>query len=119
MSIISAILFVVEWGQCPSFNPSHGLRQGDHLSPYLFILGSEVLMRIINKEVADGNISRVKVLSTAPLISKLCYADDIILFCKAKASKLVSLKHCLEKYCSWSRQKISVEKFGFFPFQGC
>ena len=45
--------------------------------------------------------------------------DDIILFCKAKASKLVSLKRCLEKYCSWSRQKISVEKFGFFPFQRC
>ena len=90
-------------GQCLSFNPSYGLRQGDPLSPYLFILGSEVLIRIINKEVADGNISRVKVSSTAPLISKLCYADDIILFCKAKASKLVSLKRCLEKYFFWSR----------------
>ena len=76
-------------------------------------------MRIINKEVVDGNISGVKVSSMAPLISKLCYADDIILYCKAKASKLVSLKSCLEKSCSWSRQKISVEKFGFFPFQGC
>ena len=102
LSLVQFSLLLSE-GQCPSFNPSYGLRQGDPLSPYLFILGSEVLIRIINKEVADGNISRVKVSSTAPLISKLFYADDIILFYKAKASKLVSLKRCLEKYFFWSR----------------
>lgn len=118
MPVIGANHCVVEWGQCPSFNPSHGLRQGDLLSPCLFILGSEVLMRIINKEVADGNISGVEVSSTTPPISKLCYADDVILFYKAKASELVSLKSCLEKYCSWSGQKISVEKSGFFPSKG-
>ena len=115
MPIISAIHFVVEWGSMPSFNPLRGLRQGDPLPPYLFILGSEVLMRIINKEVADGNISGVKVSSTTPPISKLCFVDDVILFC---ASELVSLKGCLEKYCSRSGQKISVEKFGFFPSKG-
>ena len=114
MPIISEIHFVVEGDQCLSFNPLRGLRQGDTLSPYLFILGNEVLMRIINKEVTDGNISKVKVSSTTPPISKLCYADDVILFCKAKASELVSLKGCLEKYCSWSGQKISIEKSGFF-----
>ena len=100
MPIIGAIHFVVEWGSMPSFNPLRGLRQGDPLPPYLFIFGSEVLMRIINKEVADGNISGVKVSSMTPPISKLCYVDDVILFCKAKASELVSLKGCLEKYCS-------------------
>ena len=99
---LSSVQFslLLNGGQCPSFNPSHGHHQGDPLSPYLFILGSEVLMRIINIEVADGNILGVKVSSMAPLISKLCYVDDIILFCKAKASKMVSLKSCLEKYCS-------------------
>ena len=87
-------------GQCQSFKPMRGLCQGDPLSPYPFILSNEVLLRIINKEVADGNISRVKVSSTTPPISKLCYADDVILFYKAKASELVSFKGCLEKYCS-------------------
>ena len=118
MPIISEIHFVVEGDQCPRFNPLCGLRQGDPLSPYLFILGSEVLMRIINKEVANGNILGVKVTSTAPPISKFCHADDVILFCKAKAYELASLKGCLEKYCFWSGQKISVEKFGFFPSKG-
>ena len=59
-------------------DPSRGLRQGDLISPYLFILGSEVLLRLINKEVAQKKLSIVKVSNIAPPISKLCYADDII-----------------------------------------
>lgn len=56
--------------------------------------------------------------STAPPISKLCLVDNVILFCKAKTSELFTLKKCLEKYCSWSGQKISAEKAGFFPSKG-
>ena len=60
----------------------------DPISLYLFILGSEVLMRLINKEISLGRLSAVKVSTNAPPISKLCYANDLILFCKAKMSKL-------------------------------
>ena len=105
-------------GVCQGFNPSRGLRQGDPLSPYLFILGSEILMRLINREIDQKNISAIKVASIAPPISRLCYADDVIIFCKAKHSELVSLKKCLEKYCSWSGQLISIEKSGVFPLRG-
>ena len=76
-----------------------GIRQGDPISPYLFILGSEVLMRLINREISLGRLSAVKVSSNAPSISKLCYANDLMLFCKAKMSELNVLKNCLEKYC--------------------
>nr|POE56987.1 hypothetical protein CFP56_45518 [Quercus suber] len=62
----------------------------------------EVLLRLINREVDQKRLSGVKVSNTAPPISKLCYADDIILFCKAKSSELATLKVCLEKYYSWS-----------------
>ena len=89
-------------GQCPSFFPSRGLRQGDPLSPYLFILGSEVLLRLLNREVSQKRLLGVKVSNTAPPISKLCYVDDIILFCKAKSTEIAILKSYLEKFCSWS-----------------
>ena len=105
-------------GLGPSFSPSRGLRQGDPLSPYLFILGNEVLMRLINREVSQKNLTGFKVSNTAPPISKLCYADDILLFCKAKSSELVILRSCLEKFSSWSGQFISVEKSSCFPSKG-
>ena len=105
-------------GQCPSFTPSRGIRQGDPISPYLFILGSEVLMRLINREISLGQLSTVKVSGNALSISKLCYADDLMLFCKAKMSELNVLKNCLEKYCYWSGQVISVEKSGVLTSKG-
>ena len=69
-------------GLGPSFSPSRGLRQGDPLSLYLFILGNEVLMRLINREVSQNNLTGFKVSNTAPPISKLYYADDILCFAK-------------------------------------
>ena len=87
-------------GIFPSFVPSCGLRQGDTLSSYLFILGNKVLMRLINREVDQKDTSLVKMANNALVISKLCYVDDVILFCKAKISELASLKMWLEKYYS-------------------
>lgn len=89
-------------GQCPSFSPSRGLRQGNPILPYLFILGSEVLLRLINREVSQKKLFGAKVFNTAPPIYKLYYADDIILLCKGKSFELATLKICLEKFCSWS-----------------
>ena len=53
--------------------PSRGLRQGDPLSPYLFILCVDVVARLINREVARGAIKGVKLGSRAVAISKLFY----------------------------------------------
>ena len=102
-------------GIFPSFIPSCGLRQGDPLSSYLSILGSEALMRLISKEVDQNDTSSMKVANNALVISKLCYVDDVILFCKAKIFELTSLKMWLEKYYSWFGQLINEEKFGVFP----
>ena len=77
-----------------------------------------MLMRLISREVDRGQLTTIKVSSNAPSISKLCYLDDVILFSKAKMSELSTLKIYLEKYCSWSGQKVNVEKSGFFPSKG-
>jgi hypothetical protein len=60
----------------------------------------------------------VKLGVGAAAISKLFYADDVIFFCGAKVSEVDALMKCLEKYCLWSGQSISVEKSGIFAFKG-
>jgi hypothetical protein len=101
-----------------SFSPARGLRQGDPLSPYLFIMCADVLARLINREVARGSIKGVKLGLGAAAISKLFYADDVLLFCGAKISEVDVLLNCIDKYCLWLGQSISIEKSGIFVSKG-
>ena len=61
-------------------SPSRGLRQGDPLSPYLFIIVCEVLSRNIKKEIQSGNLSGIKLSHNCPGISHLLFADDSLFF---------------------------------------
>ena len=101
-----------------TFTPSRGLRQGDPLSPYIFILCSEVLSKLIHREVVRGTIHGVKLTPEAPGISSLLYADDVLLFCGANAREVEAILQCVDKYCAWSGQSVSCEKSGIFISKG-
>jgi hypothetical protein len=92
------------------FSPKRGLRQGDPLSPFLFILGSELLSRLLLKEERIGNIKGMKIARASPAINHLLFADDLLLFGKASLLEAASIKGCLDKYCSWSGQSINTRK---------
>ncbi|KAJ0096620.1 hypothetical protein Patl1_27306 [Pistacia atlantica] len=64
------------------FKPSRGIRQGDPLSPYLFIIGAEALSRLIQDAEDRGDIKGVPMGRSRMRISHLFYADDCLLFCK-------------------------------------
>ena len=105
-------------GKGPRIMSSRGLRQGDPLSPYLFIIRSEVLARMINRNSAQKQINGIKIAPSLTGISKLFYADDVILVCKAKHSKINEIMIILRKYCEWSGQQINFEKSGVFASKG-
>ena len=113
---ISSVSFevLVNGGKTDHFKPSRGLRQGDSLSSYLFILGQEVLSRILDYELAQNNISGIKASIRGPSISHVMYADDIILFSKASKKEATNFIKCVDKYCRWSGQKINNNKSGVF-----
>ena len=117
---ISTVSFtlLLNGGRSSPFSPSRGIRQGNPLSPYLFILCSEVLSRLIYKEVDRGNIKSIKVASRAPGLSNLLYANDVLLFCGAQHSKVSVLMKCVEKYCDWLGQVVSRDKSGIFVSKG-
>lgn len=92
------------------FYPSRELRQGDPLSPLLFILCSEVLSSLLIREEQHGRLKGIKVSRAAPGISHLLIADDLLLFGKATSSEAAILDACMGKYMSWSGQKINRAK---------
>jgi hypothetical protein len=89
------------------FTPSRGLRQGDHLSPFLFILGTEVLSRLFHHQEFIGLLKGIKISKDCPTITHLLFADDLIIFAKATSSEAATIKSCLDLYCSWSGQQVN------------
>lgn len=90
--------------------PSRGLRQGDPLSPYLFILCTEVLSRLCIKAQRHGNLPGIKVARASPPINHLLFADDTMFFCKSSPTCCASLGKILEQYEAISGQCINLAK---------
>ena len=79
-------------------NPSRGLRQGDPISPYLFLLCTEGLSAMLKKDEREGQIKGVAVCRGAPSVSHLLFADDSIVFCRASVEECDRLISVLEEY---------------------
>uniref|UniRef100_A0A803QAN7 Reverse transcriptase domain-containing protein n=1 Tax=Cannabis sativa TaxID=3483 RepID=A0A803QAN7_CANSA len=114
MSCVTSVSYSVLLNGAPlaPFNPKRGLRQGDPLSPFLFILCSEVLSKLITRAEANGELSGVKVSRDAVPISHLFYADDAIFFCKATGGNAAALMECISRYERWSGQEVNKQKSG-------
>jgi hypothetical protein len=79
------------------FSPSKGLRQGDPLSLFLFIIGNEVISRMFHQSLRGFKIAR----SCSPL-NHLLFVDDLVIFTTTTSSEAIIIKDCLKKYSSWS-----------------
>lgn len=62
---------------------SRGLRQGDPLSPYLFLLCAEGLSSLLQRAVREWQISSLPITQGGSCLSYLFFADDSLLFCRA------------------------------------
>lgn len=77
-----------------SFSPHKGLRQGDPLSPFLFILAIEGLIKIIHKATQLQWLEGFRVgneVETFIGVSHLLYADDTLIFCGSERSQVMYL----------------------------
>ncbi|WZZ64930.1 hypothetical protein YC2023_076300 [Brassica napus] len=90
--------------------PHRGLRQGDPLSPYLFILCTEALSANIRKAEREKKLIGIKVARACPSISHLFFADDSLFFCKAQREECLTILKILKEYEVVSGQLINFEK---------
>ncbi|CAA7054622.1 unnamed protein product [Microthlaspi erraticum] len=90
--------------------PTRGIRQGDPLSPYIFILCSEVLSGLCNRAQENGSLPGIRVSKRSPRVNHLLFADDTMIFCKANPTTCNTLLNILRKYETASGQKINRTK---------
>lgn len=89
---------------------SRGLRQGDPMLPYLFILASKDLTAMLQKEERKGVLHGCRVARTTPSISHLLFVDDAFLFFRATIEECVVVKEVLQVYHKASGQEVSLPK---------
>ena len=107
---LKTISFQVLLNGSPSkdFQAIQGLRQGDLLSPYLFILCFKILSQLMIKDGHEKEIHGVKLSGNKPLITHLTFANDIMIFLKANIVKTHNFQETLSKFELYSSQKINM-----------
>lgn len=83
-SISSPTMKILWNGKCnENISPSRGVRQGEPLSPYIFVLCMERLSQLISLAVEQHFWKPICLSRNGPPLSHLCFADDLILFGEA------------------------------------
>lgn len=63
----------------PHFSTQRGLRQGDPISPYLFIMCAEVFSELLSRAQSIGCLKGIKIGRHSPEINHLFFTDDSII----------------------------------------
>ncbi|GAU16642.1 hypothetical protein TSUD_325920 [Trifolium subterraneum] len=116
MMCVSSVNYSVlmNYDRVGPISPGRGLRQGDPLSPYLFILVTECLTALIHRAVGRGDLHGVRICRGAPEISHLLFADDCFLLCTANVVEVNELMRILHTYEQASGQEINLGKSEVF-----
>lgn len=83
------------------FKGGKGFRQGDQLSPLLFILVEEVLSRMIKHGFAEGKMESFSHSRGVPHVSHLLYMDNIVIFTNGSLKSLRNIRKIFETYERW------------------
>ncbi|XP_055804681.1 uncharacterized protein LOC129873581 [Solanum dulcamara] len=92
---------------------TRGVKQGDLLSPTLFVIAAEALTRSSNALNGNEDFKRFGIPKWSPEVNHLAYADDTILFTSADKKSMRLMTKVLKKYERASGQMINLEKSNF------
>lgn len=116
MQCVSTVTYSIKINRTPRGNivPSRGIRQGDPLSPYLFLLCAEGLSLLIKSSVANWVLQGVAVCHSGSKLPHLFFANDSLIFCKASLPKCDALQQILKVYEQALGQQLNRAKTSLF-----
>lgn len=97
-----------------TFFTERGLRQGDPLSPYLFLMCTEVLSSVLSQAQREGRMLVIRASRNGPRVNHLFFADDSLLFGKATKTDCELVMSMLRSYEQGSGQKVNFDKSAIF-----
>ena len=95
---------------CGQIQPTRGLRQGDPLSPYLFLICAKGLSALLHCAAQRKAIKGVTASAKDPRVSHLFFADDSLVFRRAIASDAKEIQRILKVYELSSGQQLNYTK---------
>ena len=99
---------------CGMIHPTRGIRQGDPISPFLFLLYTEGLNGLLKIAEGNGDIHGFSLCRRGPKLTHLLFANDSLLFCRATMEECGKVLEMLNAYEVASYQKINRSKKALF-----
>ncbi|XP_022014806.1 uncharacterized protein LOC110914313 [Helianthus annuus] len=92
------------------FKCSKGMRQGDPISPFLFVIDMEALSCMISKAEEVGLFSGIKLPFDGPCLSHLLFADDALIVGEWSQGNAVNIVRILRCFYACSGLRINLGK---------
>ena len=99
------------------FASNRGLRQGDPLSPYLFVIGMEILTAYLKKNLSNDALFSYHWRTDKLRLSHLIFADDLLLFCHGDSHSISTIMHSIDQFSKASGLTPNQQKSNWFFLQ--
>lgn len=115
--VISPVMSILLNGSpSEAFTPSHGLRHGDPLSPFLFIQAVEGLGRLVKAQVSREQIKYLQICGEDIPVSHQQFIDDVMLYGQATMKEAQIIIKSLSQFSKASGMEINKDKSKVFFF---